>query len=60
LALVEQLEELLQGLGVAAGRAPHDPAAVVVGDVGQVALPASVRQLVDVVFILRLRQRLLG
>ena len=44
--LAQRLEELPQGLGVAARRAPHDPAAGVVGDVGQVALPAPVGQLI--------------
>src|SRR4051794_34135824 len=46
LALAQRLEELLQGLGVAARGAPHDPAAAMIGDVGQVALPATVGQLV--------------
>jgi hypothetical protein len=42
-ALAEQIEELLQRLGVAARRAPHDPARAVIGDVGQVALPTPPR-----------------
>src|SRR3954454_14984663 len=46
LAVAELVEERLQRLGVAARRAPHDPAAGVVGDVGEVARPAPVGQLV--------------
>src|SRR3954465_15171990 len=46
LAFAELVEERLQRLGVAARRAPHDPAAGGVGDVGEGARPAPVGQLV--------------
>jgi hypothetical protein len=39
-ALAEQLEELVQGFGVATGRGPHDPAAMMIDDAGQVAVVA--------------------
>ena len=45
-AVTEQLEERLQGGGVAAGFGPYDRAALVVGDAGEVALPAPVGDLV--------------
>ena len=46
LAVPEQVEELLQSLGVAAGGAPHDPLGLVVDDGSEVALPAAVADLV--------------
>ena len=42
----EQLEEALQGGGVATGGAPHDRAAGVVNDAGQVALAAAIADLI--------------
>src|ERR671910_1362571 len=46
-AVAEVVEELGQGGAVAARPAPHDRARAVVGDRGQVALPAAVTDLVD-------------
>jgi hypothetical protein len=46
-AVAELVEERLQGGAVAARSDPDDPAAVVVGDDGQVAVAAPVRHLVD-------------
>ena len=46
-AVAEFVEERLQGGGVATGLGPHDRAAAVVGDAGQVALPLAVGDLVD-------------
>src|SRR3712207_9453027 len=47
LAVSELVEEGLQRCGVAAGRAAHDGAGVVVDDRCQVALPAAIADLVD-------------
>ena len=47
LAVAELVEEGLQGGAVAARRAPHDRAAAVVGDRGQVAVMAAIADLVD-------------
>jgi hypothetical protein len=42
----ELVEERLQGLGVAARRAPHDRTAAMVDDAGEVTLAAAVADLV--------------
>ncbi len=46
-AVAELVEEGLQGGAVASGAAPHDRARAVVGNAGEVALPAAVGDLVD-------------
>lgn len=53
-------EEAVGDRGAAALGAPHDLAAAVVGDQRQVAMAAAPRDLVDGVFIVILRQQLLG
>jgi hypothetical protein len=45
LAVAEQIEERLQGGGVATRGAPHDRACLVVDDAGEVSLPAAVGDL---------------
>jgi hypothetical protein len=47
LALAEELEELAQGAAAAAGGAPHDPAGLVIGHVGQIPPAAAVGDLID-------------
>jgi len=45
--IAEQIQELLDRLAIAAGRGPHQPAAVVVDDHRQVSLALADRDLID-------------